>query len=69
MSLNYQFILISINEVRKNKTLDLLNTFNSSIPIYNLKATTPIDDEPFINCIKNTLNFNSNILLICCASP
>lgn len=53
----YQFIIITVNSNREQKTIELLNKINNNKEnIHILKGTTPNDNEPFINCIKNIFN-------------
>jgi len=65
--INYQYIIISINENRRNKTNEILNTVNNSkAKIHNLQGTTSNDNNDFIKNIDN-FNFNSKqINEICC---
>lgn len=66
MSLNYQYIIISANEERQNKTNELLNKVNTNkAKIYNLQATIPSLDDEFINCIKN-IKSDYEIRVACC---
>lgn len=65
----YQYIIISANKDRLDKTINLLNKVNkSNATIYNLEATTPENDNNFLTNVKDKFTVNELKLLSCAKS-
>lgn len=69
MNTNYQYIIISTGGDRKKITNELLNKVNTSkAPIYNLQATTISDNDPFLDCIKDSFTEYEKKVVCCIKS-
>ena len=65
--MNYQFIIISLTEERKNKTKELLNIINkNNYPVYFLSASTVENSHDFLPISPNDANNQNLMKIICC---
>lgn len=65
--MNYQFIIISVLESRKQKTTELLNQVNKhNIPIIHIKGSTPDSDDGFTSGCKDDPYYSNYLKEMCC---
>ena len=65
--MNYQFIIISVLESRKQKTTELLNHVNKhNKPIIHIKGSTPDCDDGFTSGCKDDPYYSNYLKEICC---
>jgi hypothetical protein len=65
--MNYQFIIISVLESRKEKTAELLNHVNKhNSPIIHIKGSTPDSDDGFTFGCKDDPYYSNYLKEICC---